>query len=463
VQAKVKMANPQHLAILRQGVKSWNEWRENHPEIEPDLERANLFRVNLKEANLKDANLKEANLKEAKLEGANLEKADLERANLLEANLARANLRGAKLIDTSLLGANLEKASLEMAKLEGANLSWVNLPEANLSWANLKEANLSSAKLEKAMLEGANLFRANLTGANLTGASLERASLERADLTNTKLLKVQALETDFTRAKITGACIKDWHINETTQFEGAICGYIYLDYDYQNSQAKDLQPASGNFLPGEFTKLFQKSLATMDLVFRQGINWIAFACAFNQLQLENKDCKLEITGIDKKIDGAIAINIEIPRVADKARLINGFEQIYKHLIANFDLKNPAELICKEPEINRLISLVEESHSPNYKFANSTGNQVSPKNNKRINYSQKDLATVTTIRKILSRARPTVNPAAKLAIIQEAIALIESDLPLKEQITALLATGDKERLEEAIAHPLASDLLAAIDN
>ena len=31
------MANPEHLKILKQGVKVWNEWREKCPSVEVDL------------------------------------------------------------------------------------------------------------------------------------------------------------------------------------------------------------------------------------------------------------------------------------------------------------------------------------------------------------------------------------------------------------------------------------------
>ena len=31
------MANEEHLAILKQGVKAWNKWRRENPMIEPDL------------------------------------------------------------------------------------------------------------------------------------------------------------------------------------------------------------------------------------------------------------------------------------------------------------------------------------------------------------------------------------------------------------------------------------------
>lgn len=31
------MANPEHLDILSQGVEVWNEWRQSHPDVKPDL------------------------------------------------------------------------------------------------------------------------------------------------------------------------------------------------------------------------------------------------------------------------------------------------------------------------------------------------------------------------------------------------------------------------------------------
>jgi|NGEPerStandDraft_6_1074524.scaffolds.fasta_scaffold548852_1 hypothetical protein len=36
------MANPEHLAILKQGVEQWNKWRKEHPELWPHLSAADL-------------------------------------------------------------------------------------------------------------------------------------------------------------------------------------------------------------------------------------------------------------------------------------------------------------------------------------------------------------------------------------------------------------------------------------
>ena len=41
------MANSEHLAILAQGVESWNTWLHRHPEVVPDFIGADLREINL--------------------------------------------------------------------------------------------------------------------------------------------------------------------------------------------------------------------------------------------------------------------------------------------------------------------------------------------------------------------------------------------------------------------------------
>lgn len=56
------MANRQHLKILKEGVRAWNQWRAENPRIQPDLENASLVGVDLCGANLVEAKLGEASL-----------------------------------------------------------------------------------------------------------------------------------------------------------------------------------------------------------------------------------------------------------------------------------------------------------------------------------------------------------------------------------------------------------------
>jgi uncharacterized protein YjbI with pentapeptide repeats len=51
------MANPERLAKLKKGVRSWNSWREANFRIDSDLSGARLGESDLEEANLEMANL----------------------------------------------------------------------------------------------------------------------------------------------------------------------------------------------------------------------------------------------------------------------------------------------------------------------------------------------------------------------------------------------------------------------
>ena len=60
------MANPEHLAILKQGVEEWNKWRENILTLVPHLSGATSTRRN-SVANLSGADLIEADLSRREL------------------------------------------------------------------------------------------------------------------------------------------------------------------------------------------------------------------------------------------------------------------------------------------------------------------------------------------------------------------------------------------------------------
>lgn len=167
------MGSPTHLMHLKQNIETWNRWRNDHPNIKPDLSEAYLCAADLSAANLSGANLYKVDLYSADLWGADLSHADLRASNFSSANLVNANLAGANLAEAELLSANLTQADLRGADLHRANLSMTNLAGANLAGADLTGANLKGAKLTNA-----NLTNARLTGAELTGIMVSDIDIE---------------------------------------------------------------------------------------------------------------------------------------------------------------------------------------------------------------------------------------------------------------------------------------------
>jgi uncharacterized protein YjbI with pentapeptide repeats len=208
------MANLGHVALLKQGVDPWNDWRDDNG-IRPNLRDAALSKVDLRRADLSRADLNGANLMGADLSGANLWEADLSGAKLAAAGLSWALLTGARLDGAFMWRANLRDANLQEANLRGANLESADLNKADLSRANLQKAQLYTADLSEAKFTGADLrgadlrraqgFRAALREANLRGANLENASLVEADLTNADLTGCRIYGVSAWGLKLEGA------------------------------------------------------------------------------------------------------------------------------------------------------------------------------------------------------------------------------------------------------------------
>jgi uncharacterized protein YjbI with pentapeptide repeats len=131
----------EHFNKIKQGVDAWNQWREENPEIVPDLSQADIRGSQLQKINLSNTNLKEAKLQYSNLTGATLEKADLNKAKLLETNLQSTNLKDANLSGAGLLESNLQFSDLENANLEGAQFNEGTI----FNQTNLKGAKLNNA------------------------------------------------------------------------------------------------------------------------------------------------------------------------------------------------------------------------------------------------------------------------------------------------------------------------------
>ncbi len=337
------MADPEHLKILNQGVKAWNQWREDNPEVIPDFRKAKLREAVLSEANLSEADLSEADLfrttlrganlsgtilREAMLMDANLHKADLSKADLRWANLCKANLDGANLTKTNLRGATFNKATFSGANLTEANLDNENLCEANLRhanlananlsgahfiWADLSYANLTGAILSEANLSGVHLFLANLSGADLSGADLSEADLNSAECQNANfsmaiLSAARLLDTTLDGATLTGACL--WETQRAGwSIKGVICEYIYWDEKGDEESV---------YRPGEFEKFFADK-TKVRLFYRDGINPLEIAtipALIKHLEDSHPGSDLRLVSI-KEDSGGVVVELAIEGADNK--------------------------------------------------------------------------------------------------------------------------------------------------
>lgn len=239
------MANPEHVARLKQAVSVWNTWRDRNPDLDADLTGADLSRMDLSEVDLTRALLAGADLTGTVLRWANLKRAHLTKAKLVDADLSGADLTWAALEGADLVGAALNGAKLLEAHLEGALLQRAVLWEADLNRAHLEDADLRSAYLSRANFCDAFLTGANLAEANLAAANLRDAELMNADLSGSNLAGADLIRADLTESNLTKVNLVNAHLAEATVFRGNLseAALAGAELDHANLRSANLSAA----------------------------------------------------------------------------------------------------------------------------------------------------------------------------------------------------------------------------
>jgi uncharacterized protein YjbI with pentapeptide repeats len=160
------VANPEHLAKLKEGVDAWNRWRKQNPHVRPWLANADLSGFRLSQANLSWTGLREAKLREAILDRGNFRKADLEGVDASRCSAIRADFS-----------------------------------EANLRQVRFEKATLSSSVFTSAQFRKARLVEANFSFATLSGTKISRCSVENTDFANAQLYEVFFIDLDMSSTR----------------------------------------------------------------------------------------------------------------------------------------------------------------------------------------------------------------------------------------------------------------------
>ncbi len=402
-------------------------------------------------------------------------------ADLTDADFTEANLKS-----TDLREANLIRTCWQRTK----KLNHARLGETLLANPNIRDL-MVTGKGERqsykgANLRGANLKKVNLNYANLKLADLSKATLEEADLKYANLTEVNAVETNFTRAKMTGVCLEAWNIESNTKLDEVDCKFVYLlEHPKPKTDDRERRPSSGIFQLGEFTKLFQEVLNTVDLIFKDGINWQAFVTAFKKVQDENKDSPLKVQGIEDKGDGVIVVKLAVLTEANKENIHSSFVQNYNLALKSLETEYKAKLNLKDVEIDgykrenvnmlKIINLLAnqptnintEAITVTENRSIKTGGGDYRENNfqdsryietrdsstyyENYNESQKTLAKaaqeIQNLLKQLEQDNPTASETEKIDYIND-----ETSKGFKKRVVAALIAGGETAIEEFLDSP-----------
>ena len=156
------MANPQHIAWLKEGVRSWNERRRTH-RFDPDLSSEDISRVlggnereDIREISVR---LRDVNLSGANLSNSTLRDTDLTTAKFYMANLNNANLIGSDFTEAQFIGGTSRSVRFHSAKFIKTLFLQHDLTAAQFNGAELQETRFLQCTLNQA-----HLYSEDLTG-----------------------------------------------------------------------------------------------------------------------------------------------------------------------------------------------------------------------------------------------------------------------------------------------------------
>ncbi len=248
----------------------------------------------------------------------------------------------ATLTDTDFTGAILNNTNFNQAiltrtcfkdtvKLNLARAGKTLLANPTIRDLLINPSGGSFINLFKADLRGANFNGANLQEANLKQADLSEASLQYANLKDANLTEVNAIKTNLSYAHLTGACLEAWNIDPNTKLESVECDYVFLleKPDQKGNRERRPHDPDATFKAGDFVRLYQKALNTLQLFLRNGMNPQAFRQAFDKIIEENPEITYDSIQTIEKKDKDVLVSVEVPEDKDKGKLEQQFNEIYQ--------------------------------------------------------------------------------------------------------------------------------------
>ncbi|WP_127082270.1 hypothetical protein [Dulcicalothrix desertica] len=298
-------------------------------------------------------------------------------------------------------------------------------------------------------------------------------------LEGTNLIKTQALGVDFYDATLSGACIEAWNIDSTTKLEGVNCTHIYLKYG-----GKERRPHSGEYAPREFTKLFQETLDTIDIIFNNGLDWKAFIIALDKVQVENEGTQLSVKSVEQKEDGLFVVRVNVPPDADKVKLNDGLKRIHDE-IKSFKEQRKDEIKELKESMSEMLASRPNEHiygdkimgdkhmhqetNKNYNFnapfTNFVDNIEGNQNNFFSQQPQTLAEAAQEIQQLLKQLEVVNAPTTveeKQAVVNQVIEKIYENPTLKSRVFGALKAAGTEAFKEAVDHPLVNILVATIE-
>lgn len=179
------MADPNHIAVLREGSQAWNQWRKAHPALVPDLSdlvfetgirpKRDMYDIpeldgfDFSNVNLNRVSVRNVGFYECTFDYAEAVFSDFCFSNFRSCSFVGAKLDVSRIGSAEFIGCNFDNASLAYCTAEETNFSGSSFVGTRLEMMSLVDSDFSRTKIVSARVFGSAVWRVKLTGAHQEG------------------------------------------------------------------------------------------------------------------------------------------------------------------------------------------------------------------------------------------------------------------------------------------------------
>lgn len=266
------MASTEHVNILCAGALRWNEWREQNPEITPDLSDIEFGKAFSEVDSLTDYeknypsfegyNFSSTNLNRVNAAGTLFDNCDFSHCHFHFSYLCSAIFQGcnflgaslavSKIGSTSFLYCNFTETDLSYCSAEETDFSGSTIHQSNMSNMSLVKTDFSDAKIDRTRVYGISAWDLNLkncqqneiyikeNGTMVSVPSIEMAQFIALLISNTKIRDI--IDTITSKAVLILGRFSDNRKPVLDQLKNELQkrNYVPILFDFQGPSSRDL-------------------------------------------------------------------------------------------------------------------------------------------------------------------------------------------------------------------------------
>jgi uncharacterized protein YjbI with pentapeptide repeats len=143
------MANPDHVAVLKQGTKHWNAWRTSNPDIRPDLSHIDFTSEFPSENGVYNL----PHFEQCDFSSCDMRMSSLRNGTFMHCSFIDAYLPYADLVDAYFQSCTFGNAMMRVARIGSATFASCEFVHSDLSYCSAQETDFTDSRILYSKLE----------------------------------------------------------------------------------------------------------------------------------------------------------------------------------------------------------------------------------------------------------------------------------------------------------------------